>query len=60
MSNIPLVELERLAQHDCGHKSKEALLEYIGWLWCLLQERDEKFKLELIRDYGFYLADKQK
>ena len=53
MSNISLLELERLAHHDCEHRSKESLLDYIGYLWMLLQEHDESFKAELIRDYGF-------
>ena len=59
MPNIPLVELERMAHYDCGHKSKEALIEYIGYLWMLLQESDNaQFKAELVRDYGNYLHDK--
>lgn len=60
MKHIPLVELERLAHHDLNHKSKESLLEYIGWMWCLLQDSDPKFKNELIRDYGFYKQSQEK
>jgi hypothetical protein len=60
MGSLTLSELERLAEYDMGHESKERLLTYIGWMWCLLQDLDPAFKTELIRDYGFYLQAQEK
>jgi len=57
MRNLSLDDLERLAEHDLGHKSKEQLLKYIGWMWCIIQPLDPEFKQELNRDYQHYLYD---
>lgn len=58
--NLSLSDLERLAHHDMGHKTKEGLLNYIGWMWCLLRDSDPEFRKELVRDYELYLKSQEK
>ena len=58
--NLSLSELERLAHHDMGHKSKEGLLDYIGYLWWLMKDEDPDFRQELIRDYELYLKSQER
>jgi hypothetical protein len=54
---LRLGELESLAHHEYGHKSKEYLLDYIGWMWCLLQDLSPDFKADLISDYETYIEE---
>ena len=55
-TRITLAELERMSHHENSHASKNTLMDYIAYLWWLLQDSDdEKFKADLQRDYKFYL-----
>ena len=59
MSSLSLYDLERLAENDLGHRSKEQLLEYIGFMWCIIQPLDPEFRAELFRDYMIYQQKKE-
>ena len=51
---LTLCQLEDLADFECGDLPNADNVDYIAYLWSLLQKLDDDFAFELQRDYKIY------
>ena len=54
MTELSLYQLEDLANFERGDMPDHVNVEYIAYLWHLLQKLDGDFAFELQRDYKIY------
>ena len=57
MTELSLCQLEDLANFERGDTPDHANVEYIAYLWHLLQKLDDDFAFELQRDYKIYTEE---
>jgi len=54
MPKLTLTQLEELADWERGDVPNDTNIEYIAYLWSMLQGLSEEFAFELQRDYKIY------
>ena len=57
MDKLTLTQLEDLADFERGGMTKESDVDYISYLWSLLQDCDPSFADDLQRDYKTYVEE---
>ena len=57
MPKLTLTQLEELADWERGDVPNDTNIEYIAYLWSMLQGLSEDFAVELQRDYKIYVEE---
>ena len=57
MPKLTLTQLEDLADFERGDIPDADNVEYIGYLWSMLQGLSEEFAEEIQRDYKIYIEE---